>query len=188
MAVSSWLLEAVEPGSTPSSACVQPTFSITPLIRPNPFNEPETQCDLGLRSKVSCDTGLSPMFRTRESMTPGPFYCIFFLMWRQKTEFIFISFCKTPPYVSGLQLRRMQVFGSHAGSRLGKRKAASGPCWLPSSCGLHQRVLQVIKSFHSFWFLSSTQGAPCSAGHPTCTALPWVAGKPRPSSHGCHSS
>ena len=91
-------------------------FSITALVRPDPFNGPETHCDLGLQSKVSCDMGLSPVFRTRESMTPVPFYCIFFLMQRQKAEFVFISFCKAPPYVSGLQLRRMQVFGSHAGS------------------------------------------------------------------------
>ena len=149
-------------------------FSITALVRPDPFNGPETHCDLGLQSKVSCDMGLSPVFRTRESMTPVPFYCIFFLMQRQKAEFVFISFCKAPPYVSGLQLRRMQVFGSHAGSRLGRRK--------PPKSGAGDKMLPWFPIAHLYPRL------PCFVGHPTCTALPCMADQTRPSSHRSHSS
>ena len=149
-------------------------FSITALVRPDPFNGPETQCDLGLRSEVSCDMGLSPVFRTRESMTPVPFYCIFFLMQRQKAEFVFISFCKAPLYVSGLQLRRMQVFGSHAGSRLGRRK--------PPKSGAGDKMPPWFPIAHLYPRL------PCFVGHPTCPALPCMADKTCPSSHESHSS
>lgn len=42
-----------------------------------------------------------------------------------------LSFCKTPPYVSSLGLKRTQMFMSHAASRLGKRKPSSSPSWPP---------------------------------------------------------
>lgn len=119
-------------------------FSITPLIRPNSFNELKTHCGLGLWYTASCVTwDLSLGLRTRESLTPVPFYCIFLLTLRLNAEFVLISFYKIPLYVSSLWLRRTQVLVSHAGSRLGKRKPSSSPTW-DSSSGLHQIVVLVI--------------------------------------------
>lgn len=110
----------------------------------------------------------SHSFRTRESVTPVPFYCTFLLMLRLKAAFVFISFCKAPAYVSGWRLRSTQVLVSRAGSRLGKRKPSSGPSWPPSNSGLQHTVVQVKILT---WFLSSTWHSPGLLGSPTCSCM-----------------
>lgn len=62
-------------------------------------------------------------------------FCSFLLCFPPDTKIrsrvCFDFFCRTPPCVSALGLRRTQVFVSHAGSRFGTRKPPNNPTWPP---------------------------------------------------------